>query len=207
MISVLGIILLVAYGLTTAQTDQPAKPDKEKILPEQESKKKYKKRKVSNPEIAIVTDFGVMEFELFRDVAPAHVDSMLARIRDGFYDGMIFHRLVKGKLLQGGDPRGNGSGNAGYFLPAEFSKLKHVEGTLSMARGPQPNTASCQFFICISPLPFLDGQYTIFGHLMAGYGVLHEIDKTVEIQGERPKKDIYIRKIEILKDIDAKKKN
>ena len=165
--------------------------------------KKYEKRKADNPEIAIQTDLGVMNLELFRDVAPIHVDSMLSLIRKKFYDGLTFHRVIDGFMIQGGDPKGNGSGDAGYNLPAEFSKLNHLEGTLSMARSADPNSASCQFFICLAPTPFLDGKYTIFGHLMEGYDVLHKIGST-KVAGEKPVQDMVIRKMTILKDVVPK---
>ena len=84
--------------------------------------KKYMKRNVADPEIAIETDEGVMKLELFPDVAPAHVDSMLSLIKKGFYNGLTFHRIIDGFMIQGGDPKGDGSGNAGYNLPAEFSQ-------------------------------------------------------------------------------------
>ncbi|MCX6830087.1 MAG: peptidylprolyl isomerase [candidate division Zixibacteria bacterium] len=165
--------------------------------------KKYEKRKADNPEIAIQTDLGVMNLELFRDVAPIHVDSMLSLIRKKFYDGLTFHRVIDGFMIQGGDPKGNGSGDAGYNLPAEFSAVKHLEGTLSMARSADPNSASCQFFICLAPTPFLDGKYTIFGHLMEGYDVLHKIGST-KVAGEKPVQDMVIRKMTILKDVAPK---
>ena len=168
-------------------------------------KQSYTKRKADNPEIAIQTDFGTMKLELFRDVAPIHVDSMLSRIREKFYDGLIFHRVIDGFMIQGGDPKGNGAGDAGYNLPAEFSKLKHLEGTLSMARTNDPNSASCQFFICLKPTPHLDGQYTIFGHLMTGYDVLQKIGSVKTGQRDKPLEDVVIRKMYILKDIAGKK--
>ena len=165
-------------------------------------KPKYEKRKANNPEIAIETDFGTMKLELFRDVAPIHVDSMLARIREGFYDSLTFHRVIDNFMIQGGDPKGNGTGNAGYYLPAEFSKLPHVEGTLSMARAQNPNSASCQFFICLVKYPSLDGQYTVFGHLMEGYDVLHKIGKVETDQMDKPIKTAYIKKMRILNDVE-----
>jgi cyclophilin family peptidyl-prolyl cis-trans isomerase len=180
----------------------------EKKAPEK-AEKKYEKRQANNPEIAIETDYGTMKLEMFRDVAPAHVDSMLARIKDGFYNGLTFHRVIDGFMIQGGDPKGNGTGNAGYFLPAEFSDVPHLEGTLSMARGQDPNSASSQFFICLAPQPYLNKQYTVFGQLMDGNDVLHKIGKVETVaQGReksKPAETIFIRKMVILKDIAGKK--
>jgi len=164
-------------------------------------KNTYQKRKADNPEIAIETDFGTMTLELFRDVAPIHVDSMLSRIREKFYDGLIFHRVIDGFMIQAGQ-----AGKPKYFLPAEFSKLKHVEGTLSMARrGGDVNSASTQFFICLAPAPHLNGQYTIFGQLMDGYDVLHKIGSVETGRGDRPLKDVYIRRMHILEDVKPEK--
>ena len=135
-------------------------------------------RDPKNKFVTIETDFGKMVLELYRDIAPGHVDSFMARSKDGFYDGTIFHRIVKNFMVQGGDPEGTGMGGAGYFLKAEFSDLPHQDGTLSMARSRDPNSASSQFFICLGrnrSTSGLDGQYTVFGQLIRGYNVLHEI--------------------------------
>ena len=145
-----------------------------------------------------------MVLELYRDVAPAHADSFLARSAEGFYNGTIFHRIVKNFMLQGGDPEGTGRGGAGYYLKAEFSDLPHQDGTLSMARSSDPNSASSQFFICLGrnrSTSGLDGQYTVFGQLTMGYDVLHEIGDVQcaanpgnprEIS--KPVEDVYLRR-------------
>ena len=135
-------------------------------------------RDPKNSFVTIETDFGKMVLELYRDVAPIHADSFMARSKDGFYDGTIFHRIVKNFMIQGGDPKGTGFGGANYNLNAEFSKLPHQEGTLSMARGRDPNSASSQFFICLGRnrmTTSLDGQYTILGQLILGYDVMHQL--------------------------------
>jgi len=170
-------------------------------------KSEYTKRNADNPEIAIDTDYGIMKLELYRDVAPGHVDSMLSRIREGFYDGLVFHRIVDGFMIQGGDPKGNGTGNAGYYLKAEFSDVPHKKGTLSMARAQDPNSASCQFFICLAPAPFLDGKYTVFGQLMEGYDALEKIGKVETVgslggEKSKPKEPVFIRKMTILTEAD-----
>ena len=141
------------------------------------SARTYPIRDANNNFVTLETSLGNMTLELYRDVAPAHADSFLARSQQGFYNGTIFHRIISGFMMQGGDPTGTGTGNAGYYLDAEFSDLKHVKGTLSMARAADPNSASCQFFICFGPTPQLDGQYTVFGHLIRGYDTLEAIEK------------------------------
>ena len=160
-------------------------------------------RSADNQIVTIETDMGKMVLELYRDVAPAHADSFAARTKDGFYNGLIFHRIIQNFMIQGGDPKGNGTGNAGYFLPAEFNELPHQDGTLSMARGRTPNSASCQFFICLArnqSTANLDRQYTVFGHLLKGYEVLHNI-AAVETQpsptGEKsaPVEEVVMRKV------------
>ncbi|MBU0983929.1 MAG: peptidylprolyl isomerase [candidate division Zixibacteria bacterium] len=135
-------------------------------------------RNKDNKLVTLETNYGKMTLELFHDVAPAHADSFVARAVDGFYDSTIFHRVVQNFMIQGGDPTGTGTGDAGYNLPAEFSDLQHVDGTLSMARGRSENSASCQFFICLGrnrSTEYLDGKYTVFGQLIKGYDVLHAI--------------------------------
>lgn len=157
-------------------------------------------RSEENPIVTISTDYGDMTLELYRDVAPAHADSFVARTKDGFYNGLTFHRIVDGFMIQGGDPKGNGTGNAGYYLPAEFSDLPHKEGTLSMARSRNPNSASCQFFICLDRAAFLDKQYTVFGQLLDGYDTLHKIGKLEVVaspggEQSKPVETVYMRKV------------
>ena len=161
-------------------------------------------RNADNPIVTIATDFGSMTLELYRDVAPAHADSFVARTKDGFYNGLIFHRVVANFMIQGGDPLGNGSGNAGYYLPAEFSELPHIEGTLSMARSRDIHSASSQFFICLKrtrSTAGLDGKYTVFGHLLKGYEALHAIGGLECVANpsnpreiSKPAEDVVIRK-------------
>ena len=137
-------------------------------------------RNPANKLVTLETNFGKMTLELFHDVAPNHADSFVARTEEGFYDSTIFHRVVAGFMIQGGDPTGTGMGDAGYNLPAEFSDLPHKEGTLSAARSQDPNSASCQFFICLdrnTSTRYLDGRYSVFGQLIRGYDVLHRIGK------------------------------
>jgi cyclophilin family peptidyl-prolyl cis-trans isomerase len=197
MKQLLSLLLTVILMATVAC----AKSDSTKA--DQPDKQTYKKRQADNPEIAIETDFGTMTLELFRDVAPIHVDSMLSRIRAKFYDGLIFHRVIDNFMIQAGD-----AGRPKYFVPAEFSELPHVEGTLSMARiGNNINSGSTQFFICLTAQPHLNGKYTIFGHLMDGYDVLHKIGKVETGSRDRPVKDVYIRRMHILKDIQPSKQD
>ena len=159
-------------------------------------------RSEDNQFVTIQTDFGDMVLELYHDVAPGHADSFAARSTEGFYDGLIFHRIISGFMIQGGDPQGTGMGNAGYYLDAEFSDIKHLEGTLSMARSRDINSASCQFFICLGPARNLDNQYTVFGQLIKGYDILRKIG-TVEVMAppnnprekSKPVEEVKMRKL------------
>jgi peptidyl-prolyl cis-trans isomerase B (cyclophilin B) len=135
-------------------------------------------RSADNQCVTLETKFGRMTLELYRDVAPAHADSFLARTRDGFYTNTIFHRIVSDFMIQGGNPVAVGRRPVGYFLNAEFNDLPHKDGTLSMARAQSPNSAQTQFFICLGrnqSTKWLDGKYTVFGQLISGYDVLHRI--------------------------------
>lgn len=161
-------------------------------------------RNKNNPIVTLSTDYGDMTLELYRDVAPIHVDSFVARTSEKFYNGLIFHRVWKNFMIQGGDPEGTGQGKPRYTLKAEFSDLPHIEGTLSMARRRDPNSASTQFFICLARNPGtkgLDGKYTVFGHLLKGYEALHAIgnvacmtNPTNPKEDTKPIKDVIILK-------------
>lgn len=133
-----------------------------------------------NPLIKITTDKGDMYLEMFPDVAPKHVESMLKLIKDGYYNGLTFHRVVPGFVIQGGCPKGNGTGGPGYTLPAEFNNRKHLKGTMAMARTSDPNSAGSQFYICLDAIPHLDNQYTVFGQIVKG----HEVPEKVK-QGDK----------------------
>ncbi|MFH2036977.1 MAG: peptidylprolyl isomerase [Candidatus Zixiibacteriota bacterium] len=202
MKKVITVLFALMFVLSVAYADDNATAKK----PEAEKKEAHQKGKASNPEVAIETDFGTMKLELFRDVAPAHVDSMISRVKEKFYDGLIFHRIIPNFMIQGGDPKGTGTGNAGYTLPAEFSKLNHIKGTLSMARAQDPNSASCQFFICLVPTPHLDNQYTIFGQLMEGYDVLDKIGAVKTGPRDKPLEDVFIRKMYMIDDSKGEEK-
>lgn len=135
--------------------------------------------KVTGDEIAVITTKrGVIKFKFYPDAAPNHVASFIELARDGFYDGTTFHRVEPGFVAQGGDPNSKtgegplGTGGPGYNLAAEFSNLPHLEGTVAMARSQSPDSAGSQFYICLAPAPFLDGQYTVFGQVIEGMDVV-----------------------------------
>ena len=121
--------------------------------------------------------FGRVVIAMRPDLAPNHVAQIKALVRRGFYDGVVFHRVIDGFMAQTGDPTGTGTGGSGHELRAEFSSEKHVRGTLSMARASDPNSADSQFFIMFAPTPALDGKYTIWGSVTSGMEYIDKIKK------------------------------
>src|SRR5436190_20849016 len=165
----------------------------------------------SNGAAVIKTSEGDMVVQFWTDAAPKTVENFKNLARQGFYDGTIFHRIVKGFMIQGGDPNSKdpakensyGEGGPGYTLKAEFNDHSHDRGLISMARGPDPDSAGSQFFICLAPVRRLDGQYTTFGKLIRGVDVLEKIgDTPVErnAQGEmsKPTKRMVIESVKIV---------
>ena len=127
--------------------------------------------------VTMETNKGTMKFSLLPQYAPLHVEKFIALVKKKFYDGVIFHRVVPGFVIQGGDPTGTGTGGPGYTIKAEFSERKHLLGTVAMARASDPNSAGSQFYICLDALPSLDGQYTVFGQVFEGLDVVEKIVK------------------------------
>ena len=141
----------------------------------------------------IETKFGEITLKFFPEVAPNHVNSFIDLAKDGFYDGTTFHRIVPGFVIQGGDPNTksddrskHGMGGPGFTLEAEFSKLPHKRGSLSMARAAHPDSAGSQFFICVADAPFLDGEYTVFGEVTKGMDVVDKIVSQPKDQRDNP---------------------
>lgn len=120
---------------------------------------------------------GQVVIELFPELAPNHVKRIKELVRQGFYDGVVFHRVIDGFMAQTGDPTGTGSSGSGQKINAEFSNEHHVRGTVSMARAASPNSADSQFFICFADAQFLDGQYTIWGKVVSGMEFVDKIKK------------------------------
>ncbi len=197
MLRSITIALAVSVlGVTAMSADEKAAPSGTKANPTDTlAAKRVAVRDKANKCVTIETSYGKMVLELFHEVAPAHADSFAARAADGFYNGTIFHRVIPGFMIQGGDPTGTGTGNASYKLKAEFNENPHIEGTLSMARTMDPNSASCQFFICLARAAHLDRQYTVFGQLLKGYDVLQAIGRVQTGAQDRPLKDVPMTKV------------
>jgi peptidyl-prolyl cis-trans isomerase B (cyclophilin B) len=175
-----------------------------------EDKKEEKKETaaMSEPkEVAVIkTSEGEMVAEFWPDVAPKTVANFKKLAKSGFYDGTAFHRVIKGFMIQGGDPLTKdeskkarwGTGDPGYKIDAEFNKKLHERGVLSMARSQDPNSAGSQFFICHGAPKSLDGQYTAFGKLIKGDDVLEKIATTKTLPGDRPEKRMNVESIKIV---------
>lgn len=161
---------------------------------------------VRNPLVTITMEDGrTMTAELFPEKAPNTVNNFLNLASKGYYDGLIFHRVIPGFMIQGGCPKGNGTGGPGYQIEGEFSAngfasndIKHTTGVLSMARTMDPNSAGSQFFIMVAPASHLDGQYAAFGHIIEGADVAIDISRVPRnMRNDKPKQDQRIRSIKV----------
>ena len=151
-----------------------------------------------------VKDFGTIEVELYKEYAPITVDNFVKLAKQGFYNGLTFHRIIKGFMIQGGCPIGNGTGGPGYQIKGEFSSngvdnpLKHEPGVISMARAMNPDSAGSQFFIMHKAAPHLDGQYAAFGKTVSGFEVVDKIASVATDFRDKPLKNVVIESIEIV---------
>ena len=156
--------------------------------------------------VATITmkDGGVIQFEMYPETAPESVKNFISLANSGFYDGLIFHRVITGFMIQGGDPKGNGSGGPGYCIKGEFAvngvknDISHVRGVVSMARRSMPyDSAGSQFFICHADSTFLDGQYAAFGRVISGLDVVDKIAKTTTDSKDKPYKDQIMQTVRV----------
>ena len=122
-----------------------------------------------------MADGGIIKFEMYPDTSPKTVAQISGLIQKGFYDGLVFHRVVPGFVIQGGDPKGNGTGGSGKNIPAEFNDRKHILGTVAMARSQNPDSADSQFYICLDRISYLDKNYTVFGQVTEGIEVVQKV--------------------------------
>lgn len=190
------LTLLCCLGLALGVSEMRSADEKEKAP-----------MNTSKNEVALIkTSEGEMVAEFWPEVAPKTVENFKKLASSGFYDGTAFHRVIKGFMIQGGDPLTKdeskqsrwGTGDPGYKVPAEFNKKSHERGVLSMARSQDPNSAGSQFFICHGTPKFLDGQYTAFGKLIKGDDVLEKIATTPTTTPDRPVKRINVESIKIV---------
>ena len=159
---------------------------------------------MSNPIVTIeMEDGGIIRAELYPEIAPNTVRNFISLVKKGFYDGVIFHRVIPGFMIQGGDPEGTGMGGPGYGIKGEFAMngfkndLKHTTGVLSMARSQRPNSAGSQFFIMVDDAPHLDGQYAAFGKVTEGIDVAQAIVSSPRDWSDRPREDQVMTKVTV----------
>lgn len=160
---------------------------------------------MQNPIATILMENGKeIELELYPDKAPNTVNNFIALANDGFYDGLIFHRVISGFMIQGGDPAGVGTGGPGYSIKGEFSlngfkgnDIKHARGVISMARAMNPNSAGSQFFIMHDNASYLDGQYAAFGKVISGIEVVDEIASVATNYNDKPKVDQVMKSVKV----------
>ena len=181
------VFLLAAFVLFTTGCTAAGMNDKDKGA-----------KKMANPIAVFETNQGTFEVELFEDKAPITVKNFIDLAEKGFYDGLIFHRVIDGFMIQGGDPNGTGTGGPGYTIPDEFGEgLKHdSEGVLSMANAG-PNTGGSQFFITLAPTPWLDGHHAIFGKVVKGMDVVRAIGKVDTDFQDKPLSKVVMEKVTI----------
>ena len=150
-----------------------------------------------------MNDGSIFEAELYPDIVPNTVNNFISLVKKGFYDGLIFHRVIKGFMIQGGDPQGTGMGGPGYSIKGEFSNngfindLKHTPGVLSMARAMDPDSAGSQFFIMHETSPHLDGSYAAFGKVVNGLDVINTIADVRTDWNDRPMEDQMIKSVTV----------
>lgn len=157
-----------------------------------------------NPIVTIEMENGdVMKAELYPEIAPNTVNNFISLVSQGFYDGVIFHRVIRGFMIQGGDPQGTGVGGPGYSIKGEFSyngfanDLKHTKGVLSMARTMEPNSAGSQFFIMHETSPHLDGQYAAFGKVVEGEDIIDKIAAVATDYMDKPLEEQKMKKVTV----------
>ena len=160
LLAVLGFPFLGAVGPAGAQ--QPTSPSQGA-------------KKVKESAVITMEKGGEIKFDFFPEDAPKTVENFVTLAKKGFYDGLTFHRVEPGFVVQGGDPQGNGMGGPGYKIKAEFNKQKHVRGAVAMARSNDPDSAGSQFYIVLAPANFLDGKYTVFGIVTSGMDAVDKV--------------------------------
>jgi len=150
-------------------------------------------------QIQLETNKGTIKLDLRPDLAPGHCKNIIGLSRIGFYDGLIFHRVISGFMIQGGCPKGTGTGSPGYNVDAEFNDMPHKPGVLSMARSDDPNSAGSQFFVCLEDCDFLNGNYTAFGATAddASLEVVRAIGG-VKTTADKPNEDVVINKATVV---------
>ena len=186
--------LLLVLALLLAVAPAPGAAEKKKQW-DKEPEMKIDPEKVYVARME--TTEGTIVIELYPKKAPRHVNSFVFLAKEGFYDGVIFHRVIPGFMIQGGDPTGTGTGGPGYKLKAEFNDTKHTRGVLSAARSRDPDSAGSQFFLMHADAPHLDNQYTAYGKVVEGLEVVDKIVSAPTGENDRPRNPASIKGIKI----------
>ncbi len=200
MKKILALIVAISMVFVACGCGKKVNP----LLGNDDSSEKQEVNK--NHKFATITmaDGGTIKLELMPEYAPKTVENFLSLAKSGFYDGLIFHRVIPGFMIQGGDPEGTGFGGSDKYIIGEFrangftkNTLKHTRGVISMARSENPNTARSQFFIVHQTSPHLDGQYAAFGKVISGMAVVDKIASVQTDENDRPINDVVIKSIKV----------
>ncbi|MEA1997413.1 MAG: peptidylprolyl isomerase [Gemmatimonadota bacterium] len=204
---ILCVLTLLAASFACSKEKAPAtkKPAALKPAEKPETQGPQTAELKADDEVAVIsTDFGRIILRFFPGAAPGHVSNFKSLARSKFYDGTIFHRVIPGFMIQGGDPNSrddnqanDGGGRGPRLLKAEFSRIPHEKGIVSMARSRDPNSASCQFFILVGRAPHLDGQYSVFGKVVKGIEAVDKIVALPRNEGDNPGKAAVIHSITV----------
>lgn len=207
IVAVLAVVILW-YGTRNAP-QRTSDQSMNEIAGNQEERILSERDEAQNPMVTIrMESGGEIKIELYPDIAPNTVKNFVYLVRQGFYDGTIFHRVIPGFMIQGGDPEGTGMGGPGYSIRGEFTSngfrndLRHTRGVISMARTADPNSAGSQFFIMVADAPHLDGHYAAFGRVVSGMDEVDRIVNTPRDRNDRPLQDQRMAQVTVEWDVD-----
>ncbi|MFR9240008.1 MAG: peptidylprolyl isomerase [Clostridium baratii] len=198
ILAISAVLSVSIVGCSNSKSNEKVKED---------NTKKQTEEKIDEKDLPVVTikvkEYGTMKGVLYPNKAPNTVNNFIALANSGFYDNLIFHRVIKDFMIQGGDPEGTGTGGPGYSIKGEFSSngfdndLKHTEGVLSMARARDKDSGGSQFFIMTKDSPHLDGDYAAFGKITEGLDVLHKIEDVKTDSNDKPLNEVKIESIKV----------
>ena len=195
-------LVLVGCGTSKSNTNKTTENDTKSSSESSETNSSEANKSLPLATIS-VEGYGVIEAELYPEIAPNTVNNFIDLSNKGFYNNLTFHRIIKDFMIQGGDPKGDGTGGPGYSIEGEFTSngfansLKHTKGVLSMARSQDPNSAGSQFFIMTKEASHLDGEYAAFGKVISGLDVLEKIENVKTDSNDKPKEDVVIKSITV----------
>ena len=193
------IVSIIVLASLLAYIYWPEKPTTVTVVKTDGTNFKVEWSGKSNPHVVMATTMGTIELEIFMDKCPQTAGNFKHLVEKGFFDGLLFHRVIADFMIQGGDPSGDGSGGPGYTINFEESAgtLKHLRGSLSMARSTEKNSAGSQFFICVKPQTTLDGQYAVFGKVVSGMGVVDSISTVATDTNDKPYTNVQMTTVTI----------